>query len=158
MHFTFLFLILFSFFFSTNSFSFPQIPITKGHLCTVQDKDFKEYRYSEQIPYCKRNVSRSLRTKIYKKYNVDLRTTGQYTIDHIIPLSMGGSNHPDNLFPQHKSMHTGKIEYETYVYLREGDINQNQAIKAILLKKNNPDRDWKDIKEEVFGYSLTYFY
>lgn len=32
-------------------------PTTVGSLCTNNDSDFVEYRYSGQIPYCQRNVS-----------------------------------------------------------------------------------------------------
>lgn len=130
-----IFLLLFC---SFNVFAFPEKPdqnFTPGHFCTIGDPDFKEFRYAENIPYCERNVSYSQRTAIYVKYNVPLAERGDYTIDHLIPLSLGGSNSELNLWPQHKILYTGNLEYQVYKLLRDGKITQKEAINVVLSLK-----------------------
>jgi hypothetical protein len=52
--------------------------------------------YSDNI----RDVDQSTKEAVYKEYGVFNRTTNEYEIDHIIPLSIGGTNDIKNLFPQ----------------------------------------------------------
>ena len=47
-----------------------------------------------------RNVSEKKKDGVYADYGVVNRTTGQYEMDHIIPLELGGSNDIKNLFPE----------------------------------------------------------
>ena len=136
---------------SFNCFSanFPLTPKTTGHKCETSDRDFDRFRYPERIAYCFRNVEYDLKTRKYIEYGVDLRNRKQYTIDHIIPLSIGGSNHPDNLWPQHKNIYTAYYEREIFELLRDAKITQVQAIRMIIIKKFDPYRNWEDIKRQV---------
>ena len=47
-----------------------------------------------------RSVSEKKKNQVYSDYGVVSRTTGEYEMDHIIPLELGGSNDVKNLFPQ----------------------------------------------------------
>ncbi len=48
-----------------------------------------------------RNVSISLKRKVYREYGIPYPPkTGSYEADHIIPLELGGSNDIANLFPE----------------------------------------------------------
>ena len=114
----------------------PNINIAPGQICTTEDKDFDRFRYSERIPYCKRNVSTSRKNKICAKYGVNDRAG--YTIDHIIPLSAGGSNHDKNLWCQSRSIYTGHIERWMYDKLNRGEMTQAEAVRYILAHKFNP--------------------
>ena len=78
----------------------PDPQLTPGALCTPSDPNFKEYRYAERIPYCNRNVTSAEKDAIAGKYNVAPGTYSQYEFDHLIPLAAGGSNSPENLWPQ----------------------------------------------------------
>lgn len=123
--------------------SFPVVPFrqyTPGSLCTTSDGDFTQYRYRERIPYCERNVSVSLKKKIFKLYQVPARCESLYTIDHFYPLSLGGSNHPDNLWPEHKDVKTARqdVEFKLYQDLKNGRITQAQALAKIEGAKMNP--------------------
>lgn len=106
------------------------IPPTHGSLCTFDDPDFDEYRYEEAIPHCIRNVTTEKKIEICLRDGIKDRS--EFTVDHIIPLSLGGSNHDDNLWCQHKSLAVTGLEYQVYKKLDTGDIKQQDAIDTIL--------------------------
>jgi hypothetical protein len=47
-----------------------------------------------------RNVSSSLKRQVYAEYGITQRIPGQYEVDHLVNLSIGGSNDLANLWPQ----------------------------------------------------------
>jgi hypothetical protein len=48
-----------------------------------------------------RNVSTTLKKHMYAAYGISYpQKTGSYEVDHLIPLELGGSNDPSNLFPE----------------------------------------------------------
>jgi hypothetical protein len=47
-----------------------------------------------------RNVSESTRERVYRAYGIRHHRTGQYEVDHLVPLEAGGSNSVADLFPQ----------------------------------------------------------
>lgn len=47
-----------------------------------------------------RDVSTATKNRVYAEYGISHHTTGQYEVDHIIPLEIGGSNDITNLFPE----------------------------------------------------------
>ena len=47
-----------------------------------------------------RNVPESVKRSVYAKYGIVTRTRGQYEVDHLISLELGGSNAIANLWPE----------------------------------------------------------
>lgn len=47
-----------------------------------------------------RNVSVSLKNKVYAAYGIKKRRPGQYEVDHLVSLQLGGSNDIANLWPE----------------------------------------------------------
>lgn len=47
-----------------------------------------------------RNVPDSLKNKVYALYGITNRSSGEYEIDHLISLQLGGSNDISNLWPE----------------------------------------------------------
>jgi hypothetical protein len=47
-----------------------------------------------------RNVSPREKSEVYAAYGITKHTPGQYEIDHLISLELGGSNDPKNLWPE----------------------------------------------------------
>ena len=47
-----------------------------------------------------RNVSQATKERVYERYGVVARKPGEYEVDHLVPLSLGGSNALRNLWPQ----------------------------------------------------------
>jgi|GEM_PF-396381 len=133
--------------FATAADRFPKGPIestTPGTLC-----EFSPIRrYPENIVYCERNVDTQLKKQIIKMYDekfgysIRQMNRGEFKIDHYIPLSIGGSNSIDNLWPQHKSVYmiTDELEGLVFTKISEGRIKQADAIRVIREAKNNLDR------------------
>ncbi len=129
--------------YSTVSLAIPPAPdeaLTPGEICDTQNPDFHEYRYSEGIAYCRRNVSRHVKSQIYQQYGIPERCRTRYTIDHLIPLSIGGTNGRGNLWPEHRLIKETRPDLEIQVFeaLRDGDITQKQAIERVLQEKTRP--------------------
>jgi hypothetical protein len=144
---TFLALVLFLSTFSFAGDQFPTGPnpqMTPGSLCANPSNK----RYKENIPYCERNVSTSEKKQIIKNYDEELgykirqMNRQDFKIDHFIPLSIGGSNSQDNLWPQHKSVYgiTDPLEQEVFNKISEGRITQSEAIRVIREAKLNLGR------------------
>jgi hypothetical protein len=48
-----------------------------------------------------RNVSQSTRQKVYARYGINyVPGSGDYEVDHLIPLELGGNNSVENLWPE----------------------------------------------------------
>ena len=94
----------------------------------------------EKIAYCRRNVSTQDKAQIYRAYGIPKNCWNRYTIDHFYPLSMGGSNHSDNLWPEHKFVKNTRmnLELETFQRLQNGEITQKEALDIIRSEKLHP--------------------
>jgi hypothetical protein len=107
---------------------------TPGKLC-----DRGTTRYAQQITYCERNVSSGTKNTVIRDYDEELgfeirqMSRNDFKIDHFIPLSIGGSNDEENLWPQHKSIYAYSDKIELYVFqLMEKDkILQKEAIALV---------------------------
>ncbi len=117
----------------------PDPVLTPGSLCDQPDS----YRYPEHIPYCKRDVEGELKWAIIHEYNdklgYSITQRNEYKIDHFIPLCMGGSNHRNNLWPQHKTVYqiTDAMEAKACEKMRDGHLSQKHAVELIRAAKLN---------------------
>jgi hypothetical protein len=116
----------------------PDWSFTPGRLCTASDPDFKEYRYAEHIPYCNRNVTPQMKQQAAAHYGVPQSDWGNYEFDHLIPLSIGGDSHVDNVWPQPHlpgspdgSLAKDKLEEQLYLQINAGTITQAAAVQQI---------------------------
>lgn len=118
----------------------PDPRLTTGSLCTTPTS----YRFAERIPYCERDVSSETKDLVFKNYaklgyKFKPGERSSYKIDHFIPLCFGGSNHPNNLWPQHVSVFTvtDPIESVGCDKLRDNKIKQKELISIIRAVKND---------------------
>jgi hypothetical protein len=113
---------------------------TPGSVCRPSDPDFIERRYKERIPYCRRYVPPSVVETVYRNYRIPEAKWEEYTIDHLIPLALGGNNNRLNLWPEPKDVKGLRynLENELYLRLKDGKITHATAIQRIKLAKLNP--------------------
>lgn len=122
----------------------PNPTLTPGAICEGSDV----HRYPENIVYCDRNVDSKLKNAVILQYDQELgfhirqMNRGDFKIDHFIPLSIGGANSKENLWPQHKSVYTitDPLEQLLFDRIKEGRIKQAEAIRVIREAKLNLDR------------------
>ena len=73
------------------------------------------YGYTRSV----RNVPYSEKDQAYAEYGIDHHSSGQYEIDHLIPLELGGSNDLANLWPEAAAPKPGfheKDQVENYLH------------------------------------------
>src|SRR5713226_9402585 len=74
----------------------PDPNLTLGDTLTTDPKVICVPGYTKTV----RNVPRSLKNQVYKNYHIASHRPGEYEIDHLISLEVGGSNSIRNLWPQ----------------------------------------------------------
>jgi hypothetical protein len=85
-----------------------------------------------------RAVSYRTRDRVYLAYGIPRgRRKGLYRIDHLIPLELGGSNRPSNLWPQTyaDSKRKDRVEGELHEAVCTGAMTLDAAQRAIA-------KDW----------------
>ncbi|MFH2202129.1 MAG: hypothetical protein ABIJ96_03355 [Elusimicrobiota bacterium] len=114
--------------------SAPDWELTPGVLCTRSDKDFKEYRYAERIPYCQRNVSTDEKKLVSKWYGVEWEDHSDYQYDHLLSLCLGGSNDLRNIWPMpwDEARAKAKLENQLCLRLKAGETTQRAAVEEEL--------------------------
>ncbi len=84
--------------------------------------------YSSQV----RNVTDSTKAKVYAEYGITEHVAGQYEVDHLVSLELGGSNGIANLWPEPAEPRPGfheKDKLENYLHdqVCSGAISLQQA-------------------------------
>jgi hypothetical protein len=74
----------------------PDPKLTPGAVLPVTKEDLCVPGYTKKV----RNVPQSLKDKVYAEYGITHHGKGDYEIDHLISLELGGSNSIKNLFPE----------------------------------------------------------
>lgn len=90
------------------------------------------YGYTKTV----RNVSLELKKEVYAEYGATYRYRGEYEVDHLISLELGGSNDISNLWPEAASPTPGfheKDQLENYLHDKvcNGEISLADAQKEI---------------------------
>jgi|SRR5579884_4139326 len=83
-----------------------------------------------------RNVSNQVKSEVYKEYGIVSHTSGQYEVDHLISLELGGSNDISNLWPEAANPVPGfhqKDVVENYLHNQvcQGKLSLEEAQKEI---------------------------
>ncbi len=105
----------------------------EGCFCTTTSKDFAGLRYNPPVPYCKRHVTLHEKNEIAGIYGIAHRQYRYYEFDHLIPLSVGGSNNACNIWPQPlwQARIKDRLELELYYAIKAGKITKSQAVRII---------------------------
>lgn len=88
--------------------------------------------YSKSV----RNVPVDIKRQVYEEYNIATHSPGQYEVDHLISLELGGSNDIANLWPEAADPRPGfheKDQVENYLHsvICSGKITLEEAQKNI---------------------------
>ncbi|GER90822.1 hypothetical protein KDW_49840 [Dictyobacter vulcani] len=99
--------------------------------------------YSKSV----RNVPVSEKNQVYASYGISHHTAGQYEVDHLISLELGGSNDISNLWPELASPKPGfhekdKVENYLHAQVCNGKISLKTAQTEIA---NN----WLDVYNKM---------
>jgi hypothetical protein len=94
--------------------------VTKAQIC--------QSGYARSV----RNVPQSVKNQAYAEYGIIHHTAGQYEVDHLVSLELGGSNDISNLWPEAANPHPGfheKDKVENYLHdqVCSGAISLRQA-------------------------------
>jgi len=84
---------------SDTALRFPFVPDpakTPGAALQVTAKDICVPGYSKRV----RDVPIDVKRRVYASYGIHTREPGEYEIDHLISLQLGGSNSVRNLWPE----------------------------------------------------------
>ncbi|MGB8647642.1 MAG: HNH endonuclease [Anaerolineae bacterium] len=84
--------------------------------------------YSKNV----RNVTTSVKNQVYAEYGITERATGEYEVDHLISLELGGSNAIANLWPEPAEPRPGfhekdKVENYMHAQVCNGAISLGDA-------------------------------
>ncbi len=94
----------------------PDSACTPGALITTATKDvICQSGYARSV----RNVPQSEKNQVYAEYGVTSHAPGQYEVDHLVSLELGGSNDIANLWPEAASPKPGfheKDKVENYLH------------------------------------------
>lgn len=95
--------------------SLPDPACTPGEVLTTDAKTVCASGYAGAT----RDVSSSTKAKAYSEYGIASHTTGEYEVDHLVSLELGGSNGIANLWPEAANANPGyhqKDQVENYLH------------------------------------------
>ncbi len=96
-----------------------------------------------------RNVPTSEKNQVYAEYGITHHSTGQYEVDHLVSLELGGSNDIANLWPEAASPKPGfhekdKVENYLHAQVCSGAMSLKEA--QIKIATN-----WLDVYNQMPG-------
>src|ERR1700738_4671576 len=74
----------------------PDANMTPGDAFDVATQDICAHGYARKV----RDVPAEMKRQVYREYGIISHGPGDYEIDHLIPLELGGSNSIKNLWPE----------------------------------------------------------
>jgi hypothetical protein len=111
----------------------PNPKLTPGDSFAVTVQDLCEPGYTKKV----RNVPAEMKREVYEEYGVTSHDPGDYEVDHLIPLELGGSNSIKNLWPEsHRTSPWNaqvkdRLEGKLHELVCDGKIDLKTAQQAI---------------------------
>ena len=115
----------------------PDSVMTPGAVLDVSDTDVCTPGYSKRV----RHVTAETKRAVYAEYGVTVHAPGDYEVDHLISLEIGGSNSIKNLWPESyltepwNARVKDKLENRLHRLVCAGTISLKEAQDAIA-------KDW----------------
>lgn len=108
-----------------------QQPPPAGALCLAGSPD---HAYTvRDAHFCRRHVIKATRAAVFARYRIPPGFWHLYELDHVIPLCLGGSNDPANLWPEVWAHAHRKdvLENRLCAALRAGRVTQADAVAEL---------------------------
>jgi hypothetical protein len=111
----------------------PDAQKTPGDVLTTDAKIICVPGYTKTV----RNVPQAIKEQAYRSYGITTRQPGEYEVDHLISLELGGSNSIRNLWPesfvtQPLNAHVkDKLENKLHELICSGQLSVQQAQQEI---------------------------
>lgn len=124
----------------------PDPRLSPGDVLTTDVNQICTPGYTQTV----RNVPSELKQQIYQEYGISSHKPGEYEIDHIISLELGGSNSSRNLFPQSFKLHPlnahvkDELENKLHELVCAGKLPIQQAQQEIA-------QDWIGAYQKYVG-------
>ena len=118
---------------ATSAPAMPDPKLTPGDTLPVTLADIQVKGYSAKV----RDVPIAVKRQVYASYGIAHWAKGEYEVDHLIPLSLGGSNSTKNLWPESYltspwNAHVkDQLEYKLLTLVRAGKVDMKAAQQAI---------------------------
>jgi len=115
----------------------PDSVLTPGAVLDVSDTDVCTPGYSKRV----RHVTAETKRAVYAEYGITAHAPGDYEVDHLISLEIGGSNSIKNLWPESyltepwNARVKDKLENRLHQLVCAGTISLKEAQDAIA-------KDW----------------
>ncbi len=116
----------------TPGIDYPDPLLTPGDTLPATVEEICISGYSKTV----RAVTSATRKQVYASYGIDPATYGEHELDHLIPLAIGGSNEPANLWPEPDRTSFGfrdkdRLENTLRSLVCSGRLNLAQAQREI---------------------------
>lgn len=111
----------------------PDAGRTPGATLPVTARDICVSGYTKKV----RNVPSALKRHVYESYGIARHRPGEYEVDHLISLELGGSNAERNLWPQPYGTRPwnarvkDRLENELHRRVCDGELDLASAQRAI---------------------------
>lgn len=94
-----------------------------------------------------RHVPENIKGKVYAEYGISHHTEGEYEIDHLVPLEVGGSNSLANLFAEPAAPPPGFHEKDRLEdAIRAGVCDRGDDLR---LRQRQVARDWVSLFDKL---------
>jgi hypothetical protein len=120
-----------------NAADLPDPTLTPGTVMTTDAAAVCTPGYTKSV----RHVSGKVRAQVYAEYGIVSHRSGEYEVDHLISLELGGSNDIKNLWPESywterwNARVKDKLEDRLHNLVCSGKLRLEEAQRAIA-------RDW----------------
>ena len=135
---------------AASGVAMPDARLTPGAVFDVTAAQVCVPGYSKSV----RDVTTATKDQVYKTYGITSHAEGQYEIDHLVPLEIGGSNDIRNLWPEPAEPRPGfhekdKLEDALHALICNGKLEIGEAQQEVM-------RDWYlSYRVRVLGGSPT---
>lgn len=127
----------------------PDSSLTPGDVLNVSLDDICRSGYTQRV----RHVSEAVKRQVYAEYGIKSHRPGEYEVDHLISLELGGSNSIKNLWPQSYRTQPWNAHVKDKLENRLHQLVCDHQV-ALSVAQNNIATDWVEAYKRYMGTSF----